>query len=93
MSKYTKDDYFAVASALDLWGYLLFSGGCREFRKNNQVCKNDPDATVLDCCGAKHCLYLVALDTTEEIEGHTFPVDYRNRSFLAAQLACEKAGL
>ena len=93
MFKYSRDDYFAVASAHDLWGYLSFSGRWKKFRKNNQICKNDPDATVLDCCGANHCLYLLILDIAEEIGGYTSLIDTINESFLAAQLACEKAGL
>ena len=75
--RYTKDDWFAAASAHDLWGssYLL----------------HYPYVGLgTDICGASYDLYLKLLDAAEVITGIT---DNPNHSFIAAQLGCEKAGL
>jgi len=90
--KYTKDDYFAAASAHDLWAYLSFSyKRWAEFRENNPTCKNDPDFSVLDCCETEYTPYLLILDKAQEIGG--FQNDWLNEAYLSAQIGCEKAGL
>ena len=79
MAKCTKNDYFAAASAHDLWA-CVFN-------------KNDPytGANVLDVCGANHDCYLEFLSL--EIYNQYQNECLANKSFIIVQLACEKAGL
>ena len=75
--KITQEEWFAAASAHDLWGayYLnpmLFGG----------LVKN-----VNGTCEASIVIYSLLLDEAE-IDG-----DLADLSFLAAQIGCEKAGL
>lgn len=80
--KYTKNDYFAAASAHDLWGFLFES--CTPFAGKN----------VVQECGASLDCYIALLDEAEGPFGGKFTLGkFPNKSYVAAQLGCEKAGL
>lgn len=77
--KSTKDDWFAAASAHDLWAsnFLRISPSL-----NNK--------SVVEICGASYTLYLKLLDESQDLTAGT---DYPNHSFIATQLGLERAGL
>jgi hypothetical protein len=80
MTKYTQDDYFAAASAHDLWTCIF----------NHNIPYSG--INVVDACGAKLECYMDLMDKNEFYlqyldEGMA---DY---SFILVQLGCEKAGL
>ena len=83
-NKYTKDDYFAAASAHDLWGCWFIGIETPINRKNT-----------LDVCKAKDGVYGVLFKEGLEIVKNNLPLEnwYPDFSFIAAQLGCEKAGL
>jgi len=76
----TKNDYFAAASAHDLWGSVFMKIAYEPIPIS---------WSVTETVGADLYVYLQLLEETQGLTEEAGP----NHSFLAAQLGCEKAGL
>lgn len=85
LARIQQDEYFAAASAMDLWAYGLNHSRLKTVRRIAEKC----GALV----GVVDGLWTEAWEIAMEATGNDWDVGFVNAGYMAAQLGCEKAGL